>query len=273
MIRVLVRLGNECMSTLRHRYALYFPSPGVEEVIDAEGLVDDTVFHRAANLGHEGLLWDDSMTFRLDVRDGGDTKCRHFYALRQSQHSIRVFERSESNSKEHEERIRELMGRLRSRTEWVVRHAPPYKRPAKVEVARLVGYQWGGEVTRGLSYDILARHDIYGHRATLASSPLLPSLAIEVVHTHYPEDEVVAALVRASEVLPIVVLFDYADRANWFLTIDPTDGFIDADFVLSRGQFWCQGQLTPHKTAVDLKLAMKRRRAERQKYADSKSAG
>ncbi len=119
----------------------------------------------------------------------------------------------------------------------------------------------GVEVTRHLAADVAVRHDIYGTSIALSSSYLRPSIAIEVIHSHYPEEQAFAGMLSLSERVPYIVFFEHTRRLNKFINVDPLkdqlifDGFT---YFIKGGHVW-QGlgqQPTGIRSSAALRIAL-----------------
>ncbi|MBR8035642.1 hypothetical protein [Burkholderia vietnamiensis] len=133
------------------------------------------------------------------------------------------------------------------------------------DVMRLRPYTWGKEAYRIIDDNTTVQHDIFGHSSEVAMSVMQPWLAIEVINTHYPEEESFRAMLETSAKLPFTVVFDFTAKPDKFLRVVPKIGALlygQYTFLIRNGAVYQGRELTKIKTSKQLKeqaIAMMRR--------------
>lgn len=203
-------------SELKHEFAYYRDADGRQQKVPAYDLKKADVLA----LSRSQFLTDEDEQFRLVPR-ASDARTHHFY-IKGSQ-GPRVFKGE--RSVEHDGRVKHLLSRLNEiGDEWQLRYKPSTD-SHDVELV-LPAYMWGKEVVRSVEAATAVRHDILGTKLSLATSYLRPTLVIEVIHTHYPEEEAFAGMLSQSARGPYRVVFDHTARSNYFLQTEHEGRFL-----------------------------------------------
>lgn len=240
------------MSEITHLAAVYYDENNVRKKIRADDLKIDSVFENAKLQ----VLFDISEQVRLAARPS-PKGLRHFYELGSQVKGRKTFE-GESDPV-HNKRVGDLAKTLAKASDfvfvidWRGRHGK-----SKEEVLyRLSGYNWGEEVTRIINKGVIVRHDIYGRDSDLAMSIKRPSIAIEVINTHFPEEIAFAAMLRQSEEIPSIIVFDFTAKPGAFLKISSHYKKITISawtFFIESGKLWHDGKDTGVTTAAGFKI-------------------
>lgn len=102
-------------------------------------------------------------------------------------------------------------------------------------------YQWGSEIHRILNETAIVRHDIFGQSNELGMSVNRPWIAIEVINTHFPEEEAFAAMLETTKRIPLLILFDFTSHKNRFLNVDKATNrlvYRPWTYLIRNGQLW-----------------------------------
>jgi hypothetical protein len=224
----------ELMADFEHPIAVHWDAAGARQMIRAEDLYDDTTFANAKNLE----LYDDSEQVRVYAREGTDTRRRHF---RSETTGSRGFDRGESNP-EHDARVDKILVALQGLNDgWKLAYQSYANTPLQTIFGPLPAYHWGAEVTRILSCTASVRQDIYGERG-IRMSTRSPSIAVEVIHSHYPEEATFAALLAHSAEVPFIVFFEFTRLSgNTLVKVDQeaqTLFFRSYTYAVTDGALW-----------------------------------
>lgn len=222
------------MPDVEHRIAVYWDATGHREEIHFEELENDNRFADAKLLE----LYDESEQVRVYPRDGSAHRRRHFYSESNGQ---RVFDGGERNPT-HDSRVAKILESLTClRGGWRLAYQPVAAEPPVPLFGPLPAYVWDAEVTRILSQRACVRHDIFGDWG-IHMSVRRPAIAIEVVHSHYPEESTFEALLAQSTATPLVVLFDFTQVSrNRLVVVDEENQrltFRSYTFSISDGSVW-----------------------------------
>jgi hypothetical protein len=245
------------MPDVEHRIAVYWDALGKRLIIHFEDLADDATFANAKLLE----LYDESEQVRVFPRDRTRRDGRrHFYSESSGR---RALDRGENNP-EHDERVFELAQALHTFGDgWRLAYQALAGAEPETIFGPLPAYTWGAEVTRILTADNSLRHDIYGDWG-IRMSVRRPSIAIEVVNTHYPEEATFSALLAKSAEVPLVVLFDFTRfvRGRVLVVDEASQSIVFRSYAFSifEGCVWL-GK-TPRKditTSQHLEVAVKKR--------------
>jgi hypothetical protein len=82
------------------------------------------------------------------------------------------------------------------------------KQPIK-NISSIEEYNWKDEVHRIISEETIIRHDLFGQSKLIAMSIFRPWVAIEVINTHFPDEETFSSMLELSKNVPFVALFDF----------------------------------------------------------------
>lgn len=201
------------MSDLEHPAAVYYDKGGRWHDMAADKLIDDGKFRDAQEAAERGQLWDPGETISLSVKsESTDGKCRHFSSKSGKKSNLKVYgvggeEGAEKTA--HDERVVDLLSQLESS------HTLPWV----TEGMAFNDYQWGKEVWRTYTPEVLARHDLYGQWRGLNMSTRRPAVIVEVINSHYPEPPLLEALFGATRQLPLVVFFEFVGRGGRFFRL------------------------------------------------------
>ena len=233
---------------IAHSQAYYRDLNGVLQVIEAESLSRPEVLQ----IAEMNYLTDEDEQFRLFAKPG-NIKRPHFSIF--CTREVNVF-RGE-NSKDHNERVHQLNKRLNKLNgKWMISYLNREKHET-VEY-RPPQYTWGTEVTRHIAKGIAVRHDIFGTSDLISSSYLRPSIAIEVIHSHYPEELAFESMLRYSEISPYWVIFEHTRRWNAFLKINDSDSkfqYTNNTYHIKEGCVWLGHDRTNISTSAGLRIA------------------
>lgn len=217
----------------KYPYAIYYDANGKQQRLFPHELHDTG--KRAFARANE--LWDPDDEYRLFPRYRGDSP--HFYAL---SNDNRAFSRVLENDPDHDARAMYLFGQLSSDTNFKVGfYEWDGTEKQFISFTQTKNYSWGKEVTRALTANVRCRHDVFGAPNDLRLIPRLPWIAIEVVKHHYPDDQTFSALLSLTKQLPCVILFDFIDAPNYFLSVDKTMGEIRVIYYIHDGSVWKNG--------------------------------
>jgi len=235
-----------------HELAVHWDELGRRQTIPAKDLVDDQTFADAK----DRELFDESEQIRVYPRDGTATRRRHFRA---EVTGVRGFDKGE-NSPAHNARVGAL---LRLEDGWSVGYQTQANEPIERIFGPLPAYNWGKEVTRILSSTALARQDVYGDSG-IRMSIRKPSIAVEVVQSHYPEEATFTALLAHTAQVPSIVFFDFTlASANALVRIDLKAQaliFRSYTFAITDGALWIGPErLDQVKTSAHFEVLARKR--------------
>ncbi|WP_124483334.1 hypothetical protein [Burkholderia cenocepacia] len=184
---------------------------------------------------------------------------------------------------EHDERVRRLTNALVSRENWALGMLGAKKNNNEpldfYQDTILSDYQWGSEINRIMDEQIIVRHDIFGASSVLSMSVRQPSIAIEVVKTHYPEEAAFAAFIEKSKREPFIVFFDvirYKERnyGNTFVKVDEESRRIcyrSYTFSVREGKVYKGNTPTEIKTSARLRIEVEKMLAGWDRYRAGKT--
>jgi len=215
----------------KYDFAVYYDDNEERKKIYPKDLHDIEIraFARSA------FLLNDSEEIRLYPRYRKDTP--HFYSLQEGTRSVIRGEDSEK----HNDRIKELLKILtESSTAFNIGYFTFEEDGTKQfnPLATLKNYTWGKEINRYISSNSICRHDIYGQRQEIAQSSLFPSVGIEVINSHYPDNAAFDGWISLSQIVPLLITFDIIDKKNYFLKIDPRNNQIRVIYYIFDGSVW-----------------------------------
>ncbi len=248
------------MSELEHSIAIYFDSNSVRREIDAADLSNLELLAKVKLQ----KLYDKTEQKRLYARVGADIR-PHFCELSDGSSKRALFEGERDPA--HNKRVDDILTKLRkvSKLELVIVHKVTDKVADFEHLFSLHDYEWGAEVHRVLEANTIVRNDIYGQRLELAMSVNRPWVAIEVINTHYPDEQAFSALLNASERYPLIVLFDFTAHPNSFVKVDvPTSTLRirPSSFYIKDGAVWNRNRQTEIKSSALLKLQFEKMLAD-----------
>ena len=239
------------MADVEHSIAVYWDEFGSRKQIKFKELEDDATYTDA----QQKELFDESEQVRVNVRVSSKG-LRHFYS---ESSGLRSFDRGENNPA-HDNRVGEIRNRLLTLTGgWSIAFQYAANTPQTVLFNQLPAYSWDTEVTRILDSSTLVRHDVYGDIG-IRMSVRKPSLAIEVVHSHYPEEASFAGMISETRRIPSIILFDFTRAgSNSLIKIDEKSQtllFRSYTFSISDGSVWQGLERRPEiTTSADLQVA------------------
>ncbi|MGA3983698.1 hypothetical protein ACI2VH_06005 [Ralstonia nicotianae] len=239
---------------LEHPEAYYIDANGVQQKIRAEELFD--VSKRALAAEHHLTDKTGQIDLHPRARDGATP---HFVAT-----GVRgtrsVFEGEKDPT--HDARVETLLRKLEgARTwrlglgNWVNRPNGQFNWEVKNPIA-LQFYKWGNEVYRIVTRNAIVRHDLFGQALRLDMSVNQPWVAIEVIHTHFPEEEAFAAMLEMSERVPFYVLFDFTVMEDKFVRVEPKANAIiyrEWTYLIHDGHVWRGEQKQDIRTSAALR--------------------
>jgi hypothetical protein len=248
---------------LEHDTAYYRNTDFKQAQIDANELVSDQRYAFA----QATYLTDRDESIRLHPRRP-DGKRPHFYA--KSEHKRSEF-RGENNPAHNlrVERVLERLSRLEAGWKLVFED---YDAPPEVLYDCMPKYTWDKEVTRILTDSTAVRHDIYGEHLQLRTSDIRPSVAVEVVHSHYPDDASFSAMLEETQRLPKLILFDHTFKDNKFVRVESPSKVIVRyfSFWMKEGKVYHGNKGGKITNARELRLALEQR-VKRFKELDAKA--
>ena len=163
----------------------------------------------------------------------------------------------------HDARVDTLLRKLRSERMWRLGLGDTVSKPNggfdwelsnRIE---LPAYEWGNEVYRIVTRDAIVRHDLFGQAFNLHMSVNQPWVAIEVIHTHFPEEAAFAAMLELSERVPFYVLFDFTAVGDKFVRVEPELNAIiyrKWAYLIHDGHVWKGDEKTDIRTSAALKV-------------------
>lgn len=263
------------MADLEYKYAVYIDDEGKAHRIYASSIQDTAGYEAAVNLSTEFGLLDPSEQFPIVPRLGGTAKRNHFTAL--GEPSVRtVFSGEAENDKTHDARVFALLEQLTKSAHFVVEGILTQRQQRSFQLLRkLYEYQWGAEVHRIVSEEAVIRHDLFGQPTEIEMSIHRPWVAIEVIHTHFPEDVAFQGMVSVSRAMPLMVLFDCTDVQDYFLRVLPEQNRIETRLYMLGGEVYLENNKLGIASAAGLRaevMAAIRRRKDSLKWRDSHSS-
>lgn len=203
------------MPDIEHPLAVYYDEQTAKRhEIRAEELLNDKVLARAKTLN----LLDASEQVCVIPRIS-HKGTPHFVA--KAEGIRRVFDSEKDPT--HDRRIGQLVRDLQSLDVWTLsqlRRDEPSGNMLYEHNEKLPKYQWQPEVHRILTETAIVRHDIFGQSDELAMSIGRPWVAIEVINTHFPDEDAFKALIDTSRRMPLLVLFDFTEFQDAFVKVE-----------------------------------------------------
>ncbi|WP_454808322.1 hypothetical protein [Paraburkholderia fungorum] len=255
------------MADIEHPTAVYFDEVGKRFVVRAADLQDTEELALAK--GRE--LYDASEQVRVAPRLSKNG-VPHFYEIAPRTRKVFTGEADPT----HDRRVNDLHDRLQALDAWVLAlttQRGPSGDYDYEEILRLPPYSWGTETHRILNANVIVRHDIFGQSQDLAMSIRRPWLAIEVVHTHFPEEEAFTAFLDTSKRFPLVVLFEHTARRNVFVKVDNKRGLLQISrwtYYIRDGFVWRGDRKTNISTSAHLQVEFLKMLKGWDDYAKSK---
>jgi hypothetical protein len=160
----------------------------------------------------------------------------------------------------HNDRVDKTFRELRRLGRWDLQ----LKKKVKGEIVfsvieTLPPYIWDKEVHRICAPKTIVRHDLFGQSPAVAMSIRRPWIAVETIHTHFPEEPAFAAMLELSSRTPARFFFDLVSHPT-HLWVDAKKGvFVFSNWVfhIFDGKVW-QGDIARNiLTSLDLKAAVK----------------
>lgn len=200
--------------------------------IKAKDLENNEVFEFAS----KQTLYDGTGQYRLWPREhGSETGRPHFQSREAAKGDRKTFKFEDDD--EHNKRIEKVLNKLRARPDWTI-SVKKYGVTEPEITFNILNYAWGDEVHRIVSSEAFVRHDIFGQAPEIRMSILRPWVAIEVVNTHFPEEEAFSAFLELSNRLPFIVIFELTEKENYFSRINASSGTIEPIFWIYDGSVW-----------------------------------
>lgn len=239
------------MPEVEHKYAIYIDANGARQIIFAKDLSNPNTLE-VARLND---LYDSSEQIRLSAR-APDGIIPHFYEIGTNSGARKVYTGEVDPT--HNARVVQLATALSDLdTVSLVLKDLDKSGGAIKELFKLPGYKWAPEVHRILKADAIVRHDVFGQSLELGMSIHRPWIAIEVIHTHYPEEEAFAALLETSKNVPLIVLFDLTAKPNSFIRVNKDTETLQIrpwTFYIREGAVWKGEERTKINTSARLKI-------------------
>lgn len=239
------------MQELEHPIAIYWDSQGNKHTIRAEELYNSATLELAKRVD----LRDPSGQVSLSPRIV-ENKRPHFKAPADSiVRRVLGFEKNPI----HDQRIDFLLSELDvPEQNWKLTESYYADRELVTnELFKVSDYSWGKEIHRFVSVGAVARHDLFGQSQQIEMSIFRPWIAIEVINTHYPDEETFEALVELTRMFPFIVLFDCTDRKNYFLKVDSDSRTITTRLYLRGGSIWSHGKPIATQSSAGLEIFAK----------------
>lgn len=233
-------------SELEYQTAYYIGDDGTRVPIDADELADNAKFDDA---GARCLTDVTGQRILHPRRPKG--RRRHFYAVGGTLR--RLLESTEREDEAHQNRIDKHLTALQEQTSFTLQlRERTNGLDSWSRKLRLTGYVWGTEVYRVLPTSAVVRHDIFGHCINPGMSVLSPWIAIEVVNTHFPEEEAFQAWLDLSAAIPFMVIFDLVQRSGVFVDVLPKSSAIAYSrwtYYIFEGAVWKGASQTNIRTS------------------------
>ncbi|WP_186078779.1 hypothetical protein [Burkholderia gladioli] len=251
------------MSELKYPRAVYRDqSTGELHVILAKDLKESDVLERA----RLNLLYDETEQVSLTAR-AGDVNQAHFSG---KPGKVRRLIQGEKDPA-HDRRVEYLRKKLsQGNGNWSLGELESKKDEKGNQKFRqlttLFDYQWGSEIQQIMNEDVIVRHDVFGSSRQISMSVTQPSIAIEVVKTHYPEEAAFAAFMDKSRREPYIVFFDVIEynKKEYFNSFVKVDAealriyYRSYTYSIRQGRVFKGGQPTDITTSAGLKIAIER---------------
>ncbi len=262
---------------VKHPVAIYLRSKGGDVEIKQEDLEQDFAKFTLAQEGSDvKRLYDKKTKQPLSVRGefgGMGDVIPHFYdrvegVPRDGQR--REFLNRDASSTAHGNRIDDLVRVLNGlqRCELVIE---PFHQPRET-LAELIDYHWSTEAARSITSTASVRHDVFGQANSNWMTVGQPTVAIEVIDSHWPEEQSLAAMIEHSVHTPALIIFDLI--GSRLCRLDEKEETLLALFYIQNGEIkkdgrplgtkvMANGKPTSRKvtTSLDLESEMKQAKA------------
>lgn len=257
------------MPELLHQIAIYFDKNFNRKVLRAIDLVKADVMEIARSQD----LYDESEQQKLTPRTGAGITS-HFVKIPTENSQYDFLIRNENNSA-HDVRVARHFKALLQLKHFslVIKYPGVSEEPLKI-FPGMPQYIWETEVQRFCEGNIIVRNDICGNYPSPSMSIRRPTIAIEVINTHYPEDRAFAAMLKESKEKPAIILFDLVQGGYSFVLVDPGNMRIEVRpwaYYIWNGAVFRGTEITRVSTPAELKTqleaqvrAFDRKRAKRQ---------
>lgn len=219
---------------MKYEYAVRTLANNVTERIYPEQLHDKLL---RETLRREDLK-DESGVYRLYVRYRSDAP--HFYARSKIRRNIGG---TGHDSENHDRKVKGLVTYGNTTNPLTIGHYE-FAGPKDIEfvpLCRLQNYEWQSERKFVLSDDTYVRFDVLGRSGTMNLTEKEPFVAIEVVDTHFSEQEAFTALREFSAKLPLIVLYYYVQsdgKLNHMENTRGEAGRLRITHYIADGSFW-----------------------------------
>jgi hypothetical protein len=240
------------MAELKHSIAVFYDEEDRRQTICADDLVKQDVLR----LAQRQVLYDESEQVRVHVRPSS-TGTQHFYAPESGE--ARVFQ-GETSDPVHNTRVKQILRELKRLGRWDLLLKKKAQGKAVFSVIEtLPPYVWDKEVHRIFAPKTIVRHDLFGHSPAVAMSVRRPWVAVETIHTHFPDEPAFAAMLELSSRTPARFFFDLVSHPT-HLWVDGKKGnfvFSNWTFHIFDGKVWQGDIVRDIATSLDLQAAVK----------------
>lgn len=242
------------MTDIEHPIAVHFDQCGQRQEIRAEELLDNKRLAEARAL----ILFDGSEQVRVAPRIS-EKGTPHFYS--KTTGIRKVF--SGKKDATHDNRVQQLVKDLQSFDTWTLAQMQRIEEPNKSskmvydQEVRMPTYKWKHEVHRILTETAIVRHDVFGQSDELDMSVNRPWIAIEVINTHYPEEEAFKTFIDVSRRMPLLVLFDFTQFQNSFVKVEKAEKrliYRPWTYLIRDGQLWKGTTPSKLKSAAEFRI-------------------
>lgn len=215
----------------KYPWAVYRDEKGELHKISREELNDPNVLARARSV----RLYDETEEYRLYPRARQDSP--HFYC--RAENPRRLVSNHDPDPR-HNVRRDFLLRKLTALAELKVGYREFFASDdwEFVEIAEVEDYVWQREVTRIVPRGLRIRHDLFGASPILAMSERRPWIAIEVIASHYLEEETFQSLLNLSAHLPLLIGFDLVELPNYFVQLDEAKRTLRLVYYIHDGRVW-----------------------------------
>jgi hypothetical protein len=245
------------MAELLHQIAIYFDTSFNRKILRSADLVNPEVL----DIAKSQELYDESEQYQLIPRTGiGITP--HFAKIPEEKAPYDHLVRNENNPA-HDIRVARHFQALVQLKHFslAIKYPGVSEKPLKT-FPEMPQYVWETEAQRFCKEKVIVRHDLYGHCPRPSMSIRRPTIAIEVINTHYPEDRAFAAMLKESLEKPTVILFDLVQGGYSFVFVDSQNMRIEVRpwaYYIFNGAVYKGTEITEISTPSELKLALEAR--------------
>jgi hypothetical protein len=242
------------MAGLLHQIAIYFDTSFNRKILRAADLVKPEVME----IARSQELYDESEQYLLIPRTGAGITS-HFAKIPEEKTPYDHLVRNESNPA-HDIRVARHFQALLQLKHFslVIKYPGVSAKPLKI-FPKMPQYVWETEAQRFCGGKIIVRHDLLGHCPSPSMSIRRPTIAIEVINTHYPEERAFAAMLNESREKPTVILFDLVQGGYSFVSVDPKQMEIEVRpwaYYIWNGLVYKGAEVTEISTPSELKLEL-----------------